>query len=63
MAELLGVDADELLNLANKFDPELEEIIKSEPIALPDLLRTVKGMSTDELRQLTAQIKKQKNND
>ena len=44
MAELLGEDADELLSLANRVDPELEEIIKEQPTALPDLLRTIRGM-------------------
>ncbi len=60
MAELLGVDADELLALANKVDPELEKIIKEQPTALPDLLRTVRGMSADELRKLTERAREQK---
>lgn len=58
MAELLEVDADELLGLAGKFDPELEEIIKQEPKALPDLLRTVRGLSADQLRELTERVKR-----
>ncbi len=60
MAELLGVDADELLSLANKVDPELEKIIKEQPTALPDLLRTVRGMSAEELRKLTERAREQK---
>ncbi len=60
MAELLGVDADELLALANKVDPELEKIIREQPTALPDLLRTVRGMSAEELRKLTEQAREQK---
>jgi len=59
MAELLGVDADELLSLANRVDPELEKIIKEQPMALPDLLRTVRGMSAEELRKLTERARKQ----
>ena len=59
MAELLGVDADELLSLANKVDPELEKIIKEQPTALPDLLRTVRGMSAEELRKLTERARKE----
>lgn len=35
MAQLLDVDPDELLSLANKVDPELEKIIKEQPTALP----------------------------
>ena len=53
MANLLGIDSDELLSLADKVDPELEKIIKEQPSALPDLLRTVRGMSEEELRKLT----------
>jgi transcriptional regulator with XRE-family HTH domain len=59
MAGLLGVDADELLSLANKVDPELEKIIKEQPTALPDLLRTVRGMSAEELRKLTERAREQ----
>lgn len=59
MAELLGVNADELLALANKVDPELEKIIKEQPQALPDLLRTVRGMSAEELRKLTERARKE----
>lgn len=59
IAELLGVNADELLALANKVDPELEKIIKEQPQALPDLLRTVRGMSAEELRKLTERARKE----
>ncbi|MFW6107029.1 MAG: helix-turn-helix domain-containing protein [bacterium] len=60
MALLLDVDPDELLAMAGKFDPELEKIIKENPMALPDLLRTVRGMSAEELRQLTDRARKRK---
>ena len=60
MAELLDVDPDELLSLAGKFDPELGKIIKEQPTALPDLLRTVRGMSEEELRRLTEEARKRK---
>ena len=58
MAELLDVDSDELLFLADKVDPELEKIIKEQPTALPDLLRTVRGMSEEQLRKLTQRARK-----
>jgi hypothetical protein len=60
MAELLGVDADELLALAGRVDPELNEIIREKPGVLPDLLRTVRGMSDDQLRKLARQAKQAK---
>ena len=53
MAEVLGTDTDELLARAGKMDPELGEIIREKPKALPDLLRTVRGMSEEQLRKLT----------
>jgi len=60
MAELLDVDADELLALAGRIDPELNEIIREQPTVLPDLLRTMRGMSESELRKLAEQARKQK---
>ena len=60
MAELLDIDPDELLSLAGKYYPELGNIIKEHPTALPDLLRTVRGMSEAELRKLTERARKQK---
>lgn len=62
MAELLGVDADELLALANKMDPDLKEIIQDQPKAMADFLRTARDMniSDDELRQLTERLRGRK---
>lgn len=60
MAELLEVDADELLALANRTDPELEAIIKTEPRAMADLLRTARdrGLTADDLERITRYMKK-----
>ena len=62
MAELLGVDADELLALAGKVDPALSDIIKEQPKAMADFLRTAKdtNMSDDELRKLTEKMRRRK---
>lgn len=62
MAELLGVDADELLALANKVAPDLSDIIKGQPKAVADFLRTARDMnlSDDELRKLTERLRKRK---
>ena len=59
MADLLGVDADELLALAGRVDPELNDIIREKPTVLPDLLRTMRGMSDAELRAIVEQARKQ----
>jgi transcriptional regulator with XRE-family HTH domain len=60
MAKLLGVDPDELLALAGKVDPELDKIIRSEPKAMADFLRTArdKGLTAEDIEKLTRGIKK-----
>jgi len=62
MAQLLGVDADELLALANKVDPNLSAIIKEQPKAMADFLRTARdlNLSDDDLRKLTERLRKRK---
>ncbi len=62
MADLLGVDADELLALANKVAPDLSDIIKGQPKAVADFLRTARDMnlSDDELRKLTERLRRRK---
>lgn len=60
MAELLDIDADELLALAGKTDPELDEIIKTAPKAMADLLRTARdrGLTAEDLEQITRRMKR-----
>jgi transcriptional regulator with XRE-family HTH domain len=60
IAELLGIDKDDLLALAGKVDPELGDIIRDQPKAMADFLRTAResGLSAKELEKLTEQIKK-----
>lgn len=62
MAELLGVDADELLALANKVDPDLSDIIRDQPKAMADFLRTARDMnlSEEDLRKLTDELRQRK---
>lgn len=60
MAKLLGEDADELLALAGRVDPELSEIIRNRPSVLPDLLRSTRGMSDKQLRALAEQAQKKR---
>jgi len=62
MAELLGVDSDELLALAGKVDPELPKIIREQPKAMADFLRTAReqNLSEDEIRALTKRIREGK---
>lgn len=62
MAELLGIDADELLALAGKVDPALSDIIKEQPKAMADFLRTAKdmNMNAEDLRKLTEKMRRRK---
>jgi len=52
MAELLGCSADELFALAKKVNPELANIIVSNPEFVPNLLRTVRDMPSAKVRQV-----------
>lgn len=56
MAALLNCNADDLLALADKVDPELSAIIKKKPQALADFLRVASGRSEEEIRKMTANM-------
>jgi len=56
MAALLDCNADELLALAGKVDPDISEIIKKKPKALADFLRVANGRSEEEIRKMTARM-------
>ena len=53
IAELLGYNPDELLALAGRVDPELNDIIRKQPREMAEFLRTVSGMSSAQLKKLT----------
>ena len=57
MAERLGTDVDELLALANKFDPALETIIMEKPKVMATFLRTASGMSPEQLSKVQSYMK------
>lgn len=59
MAELLGADPDELLALAGKVDPELNAIIRDQPRAVADFLRTIRehNVSAETLNQMAEQLR------
>lgn len=59
MAEVLGQDADVLLQLAAKVPQDLKEII-SETREAPALLRAIQGLSSDKVRRLTEMAEKLK---
>lgn len=63
MAELLGVNSDEMIALAGRVPEDLSEIIHEAPVEMSALLRTARGMTAEQLCKLckTAErMKKQK---
>lgn len=50
IAVLLGANVDELLSLADKFDPALNRVVAQPGVAA--FLRTVDGMSSEELKKV-----------
>ena len=57
IAERLGTDVDELLALANKFDPALGTIIMEKPKVMATFLRTASGMSPEQLSKVQSYMK------
>lgn len=62
IAKLLEVDADELLALAGKDDPEWGDIIRDQPKAMADFLRTARerGLTAKEIEEFTEKIRKRR---
>jgi len=58
IAELLHIDADELLAMAGRVDPELPKIIIGQPKAMADFLRTARDqkLTAEDLEELTRKI-------
>lgn len=60
MAELLEENVDEWTALAGRLTEDLPEIIHQEPTEVPDLLRAVRGLNADQLRQLRENAERMK---
>ncbi len=63
MAELLEENVDHWTALAGRLTEDLPPIIHEEPTEVPDLLRAVRGLNADQLRQLrenAEQMKRQR---
>jgi HTH-type transcriptional regulator, competence development regulator len=61
IAEIFEIDVDELLALAGKVSTDLSDIIKERPVELAALLRTTKGMTSDDVARLAQEAEKSKN--
>jgi predicted transcriptional regulator len=60
IAEIFGSDIDELLALAGRVSSDLSEIIRERPRELAALLRTTKGLTTDDVARLAREAEKAK---
>lgn len=60
MADLLGENADEMIGLAGRMPEDLPEIIQRQPTEMPELLREASGLTAEQLRKLTEQIRRLK---
>jgi len=60
MAELFGENADEWIALAGRLPQDLPAIIQQQPTRMPELLREAKGLTAEQLRQLTEEARKLK---
>jgi HTH-type transcriptional regulator, competence development regulator len=59
IAELLGINSDELLALAGKVDPEVKGILTGKP-EMADFLRTFQNRSPEELKAIMQQYREKK---
>jgi transcriptional regulator with XRE-family HTH domain len=60
IAEIFGIDVDELLARAGKVSSDLSEIIREHPRELAALLRTTRGMTADAVARLAREVEKPK---
>ena len=63
MAELLEENADQWIALAGRVPGDLSEIIQRQPTEMPELLREASGLTAEQLRKLTKQARKLKDED
>ena len=61
MAELLDENVDLWIAMAGRLPDDVKDIIKSEPEAMPALLRAAKGLSAEELRRITKRMENKRN--
>ena len=52
IAVVLQVDVDKLLAKANQVDPEVINVIKDSPSAVPSFLRSAKGLTKEQWEEL-----------
>jgi transcriptional regulator with XRE-family HTH domain len=60
IAKIIECDADDLLARAGRVSSDISDIIKRHPVELAALLRTTKGLTTDDIAKLARQAQKAK---
>lgn len=58
MAEILDADADAWIALAGRVPDDLLEIIRESPTEISSLLRAVRGMTLEQMRQLQKAVER-----
>ena len=53
IAKIIECDSDDLLARAGRVSSDITDIIKRQPVQLAALLRTTKGLSTEDIASLT----------
>jgi transcriptional regulator with XRE-family HTH domain len=56
IAQVIGCDVDELLGLADRVASDLSDIIKRHPMELGSLLRSTKGLTSEDAARLAREI-------
>ena len=60
MAEILDVDGDDLLARAGRVASDVSDIIRRKPVELAQLLRTTRGLSSQDIARLASMARNTK---
>jgi len=60
IAKIIGCDTDDLLARAGRVSTDISDIIKRRPVELAALLRTTKGLTSDDIARLAQLAQKAK---
>ncbi len=60
MADVLSENRDEFVSFAGRVPEDLPRIIQSRPDTIPELLRTTKGLTPKQMRELLERAKEMK---
>ena len=58
LAEALNANLDELLHLADQVDPDVVDVIQSNPYSVPNFLRSAKDLTPEQWEALQKQVDK-----